>query len=119
MNCRLLEKMVIENWVKFFIPFLSKTGNSLGRRCSNLMKIYINLGNVIASTFFINRGQKLTMRQVIGQIRVKSGQFGSKVHSILKMMQNEENRPTSVILDKSNGNTISMALVRGQVLANI
>ena len=59
------------------------------------------------------------MRQVIGQIRVKSGQFGSKVHSILKMMQNEENRLTSVILDKSNGNTISMALVRGQVLANI
>ena len=59
------------------------------------------------------------MRQVIGQIRVKSGQFGSKVHSILKMVQNEENRLTSVILDKSNGNTISMALVRGQVLANI
>ena len=53
------------------------------------------------------------MRQIIGQIRVKSGQFGSKVHSILKMMQNEENRLTSVILDKSNGNTISMALVRG------
>ena len=59
------------------------------------------------------------MRQVIGKIRVKSGQSGSKVHSILKMMQNEENRLTSVILDKSNGNTISMALVRGQVLANI
>ena len=52
MNYRLLEKMVIENWVKFFIPFFSKIGNSLGRRCSNLMKIYINLGNVIASTFF-------------------------------------------------------------------
>ena len=58
------------------------------------------------------------MRQVTGQIRVKSGQFGSKVHSILKMMQNEENRLTSVIL-KSNGYTIPMALVRGQVLANI
>ena len=58
------------------------------------------------------------MRQVTGQIRVKSGQFGSKVHSILKMMQNEENRLTSVIL-KSNASTISMALVRDQVLANI
>ena len=58
------------------------------------------------------------MRQVTCQIRVKSDQFGSKVHSILKMMQNEENRLTSVIL-KSNANTISMALVRGQVLSNI
>ena len=59
MNCGLLEKMVIENWVKFFIPFFSKTGNSLGRRCSILMKIYINLGNVIASTFFYKSRSKV------------------------------------------------------------
>ena len=42
------------------------------------------------------------MRQVVGQIKVKLDQFGSKVHSTLKMVQNEENRLTSVISDKNN-----------------
>ena len=46
----------------------NKTENSLGRRCSNLMKLYMRLGNIIASTFLKNIGQRLTMRQVVGQI---------------------------------------------------
>ena len=35
------------------------------------MKLYMKLGNSIASTFFKNIGQRLTMRQVVGQIKVK------------------------------------------------
>ena len=42
------------------------------------------------------------MCHVVGQIKVKLDQFGSKVHSTLKIVQNEENRLTSVILDKNN-----------------
>ena len=30
------------------------------------------------------------MRQVVGQIKVNLDQFGSKAHSTLKMVQNEE-----------------------------
>ena len=42
------------------------------------------------------------MRQVVGQIKVKLDYFGSRAHSTLKMVQNEENILTSVILDKNN-----------------
>ena len=42
------------------------------------------------------------MHQVVGKIKVKLDQFGSKVHSTLTMVQNAENRLTSVILDKNN-----------------
>ena len=49
-NSRLFEKMVNENLVGNFFHF--ETGNSLGRRCSNLMKLYMRLRNIIASTFF-------------------------------------------------------------------
>ena len=42
------------------------------------------------------------MCQVVGQTKVELDQFGSKVYSTLKIVQNEENRLTSVILDKNN-----------------
>ena len=52
LNFRLLEKMVNEDWVRNFFHFSSYTGNSLGRRSSNLMKLYMKLGNIVASAFF-------------------------------------------------------------------
>ena len=54
---------------------------------------------------------------IVGQIKVKLDQFGSKAHSTLKIAQNEENRLTSVIYEtKITQNTISIVLVRGQVM---
>ena len=65
-NSRLFEKMVNENWVGNFFHFSIKQG-----RCSNIMKLYMKLENIIVSKFFKNIGQRLTMRQVVGQIKVK------------------------------------------------
>ena len=37
------------------------------------MTLYMKLGNTITSTYFLNTGQRLTMRHVVGQIKVKIG----------------------------------------------